>query len=70
MPSTAIRQMRYNALEEVLQVEFTSGAVYDYYGVPQQVYEAFVSAPSRGRFFAYEFRDKFPYRKKSAPRMH
>lgn len=70
MPSTAIRRMNYNALEKVLQVEFTSGAVYDYFDVPQRMYEDFISAPSRGRFFAYHFRDKFAYRKKRAARLH
>ncbi len=70
MPSTAIRRMNYNALERMLQVEFTSGAVYDYYDVPPQVYEEFRAAPSRGRFFAYRFRDKFEYHQKRAAQPH
>ena len=68
MPSTAIQWMRYDAAEQVLEVAFTSGAVYEYFGVPEKVYEDFAAAPSRGRFFAYHFRDRFPYRKKPFPR--
>jgi hypothetical protein len=70
MPSTAIRRMNYDAVEKVLEVEFTTGAVYEYFGVPFRVYEDFISASSRGRFFAYHFRDKYPYRKKQARAFH
>ena len=69
MPSTAIRRLRYDPAERVLELEFTSGAVYEYFGVPPRVYEDFVGAGSRGRFFAYRFRDKFPYRKKPNERL-
>ena len=68
MPSAAIQWMNYDATQHVLEVEFTSGAIYEYFGVPESVYQDFVAAPSHGRFFAYQFRDKFPYRKKPFPR--
>jgi hypothetical protein len=70
MPSTAIRRMRYNAVHKVLEVEFTTGAVYEYFGVPEEVYEDFRASSSRGRFFAYNFRDRFPYRKKRSAELH
>jgi hypothetical protein len=70
MPSTAIRRMHYDPLEKVLEVEFTTGAVYEYFGVPQTVYEDFRSSGARGRFFAFHFRDKFPYRKKRSKDLH
>ena len=70
MPSTAIRRMRYDPTEKVLEVEFTTGAVYEYFGVPSRVYEEFEWAPSRGRFFAYHFRDKYPYRMKQPRKLH
>lgn len=70
MPSTAIRRMRYDAAGKVLEVEFTTGAIYEYFGVPARVYHDFTAAPSRGRFFAFHFRDKFPYRKKKPASLH
>jgi hypothetical protein len=70
MPSTAIRDMSYDATTQVLEVEFTTGAVYEYFGVPPTVYRDFRAAPSRGRYFAYHFRDRFPYRKTQPPRPH
>lgn len=68
--SAAIRRINYNALEKVLRLEFAGGAVYDYYDVPQGVYENFLSAPSPGRFFACHLRDKFSFEKKTATRLH
>lgn len=67
MPSTAIRRIHYDPAERRLDVEFMSGAIYEYFGVPERLYEEFVSAPSRGRFFAYRFRDKFSYRRRQGP---
>lgn len=65
MPSTAIRRLTYRNESGVLEVEFTSGTVYEYFDVPEQVYRDFASSSSRGRYFAYQFRDKFPYRRKT-----
>jgi hypothetical protein len=31
-------------------VEFLSGAVYQYFGVPESVYEGLLNAPSKGRY--------------------
>lgn len=51
----------YDADSEILEIEFTSGSVYQYYNVPQSVYDALISAPSAGQFFAYQIRNAFPY---------
>lgn len=70
MPSTAICRMNYRDASQVLEVEFTSGAIYEYFGVPKWVYKDFTASSSRGRYFAYRFRDKFPYRKKKPQGPH
>ena len=36
-----------------------SGGPYTYYGVPEQVYRAFLSAPSKGRFFNDHIKDRY-----------
>lgn len=36
----------------ILEVAFKSGSVYQYTGVPESVYDALMSAPSHGKFFA------------------
>jgi hypothetical protein len=48
----------------VLLVQFKGGAVYQYEGVPEVVYEKFMEATSKGRFFQEHVRDAgFPTRK-------
>lgn len=34
-----------------LQVELLNGRIYEYYGAPRSVYSAFLSAPSKGKYF-------------------
>jgi hypothetical protein len=46
----------------VLQIQFESGRVYQYYDVPQDVYDGMLSAESKGRYFNQHIRGKFKYR--------
>lgn len=59
--STAIDDIRYEAARQKLYVRFRHGDEYVYVGVPGEVHRSFVEAESKGRFFAYEIRDKYPY---------
>lgn len=34
----------------ILEVWFVDGAVYHYFGVPEHIYNSFLSAPSKGQF--------------------
>lgn len=59
--SSNIASVGYDSGSETLEVEFISGAVYQYYNVPQSIYDALLQAPSVGQFFAYHIRNAFPY---------
>lgn len=59
--STNIVSVGYDEASETLEIEFKSGAVYQYYNVPQVIYEGLRGAPSAGQFFAYEIRDRYAY---------
>ena len=61
--SAAIRDIRYDEDREKLFVTFQDGDEYVYVGVPGEVHRSFVEADSKGRFFAYEIRDRYPYNK-------
>ena len=61
--SSAIRDIDYAPHERRLRVRFTSGAVYDYEGVPNRISEAFLAAESKGRYFARRIRDRYTYRR-------
>jgi hypothetical protein len=45
-----------------LEVEFHHGGVYQYSGVPESVYRAFLSAYSKGSYFHDHIKDRYPYR--------
>lgn len=58
--SSAISSVGYDRKGEVLEVEFSSGVVYDYHGVPPEVYESLMSAESKGRFMSRRIRGQYP----------
>jgi hypothetical protein len=51
----------YDRTRELLQLEFNSRALYQYFGVPATVHEALLRAPSKGGYFNQAIRGKFPY---------
>jgi hypothetical protein len=59
--STTMRSVGYEAKSRVLEIEFDSGAVYQYMGVPTRTYEQLMAAESKGRCFNDEIRDLYPY---------
>jgi KTSC domain len=62
MPSTAIRSHSYDSETSDLTITFVTGRRYVYDDVPQQVYDAFKAASSRGTFFNRHIRDHYGYR--------
>jgi hypothetical protein len=60
--STTLATVAYHEDRELLQLEFRSRAIYQYFGVPAAVYEALLQAPSKGRYFNRAIRGRFLYR--------
>ena len=58
--SSVIDTIGYDKASNRLYVRFNSGWEYVYPGVPRQVYAAFREAPSKGQFFNYVIKDRFP----------
>lgn len=57
--SSAISSVGYDRKEKTLELEFSSGGVYDYYEVPPKVYAALMSAESKGRFISEQIRGRY-----------
>jgi KTSC domain-containing protein len=51
----------YEAKSRILEIEFDSGSVYQYLGVPARIYEELLAADSKGQYFNSEIRDVYPY---------
>jgi KTSC domain-containing protein len=58
--SSTIKEAGYEADTQTFEVLFNSGGIYDYAGVPQEVYDRFLRADSKGSFFAVYIRACFP----------
>lgn len=64
--STAISDIGYDVRHGKLSVRFNDGDTYVYVGVPDAVHQAFVEAPSKGRYFSEAIRDQYPFNKLTA----
>lgn len=59
--SSNIRAIGYEASSQTLEVEFKSGSVYQYMGVPQNEYEALMNATSIGRHLNSNIKGQYRY---------
>jgi hypothetical protein len=59
--SSNVAAVGYDEPSQTLEVEFTNGAVYQYYNVTQTLYEQFMQAASKGQFLAYQIKNSYPY---------
>jgi hypothetical protein len=61
--SSTIAAVGYDRATAVLEVEFTSGDVYEYFLVPHSLYDGLLKAASVGRYFGDHLRDRYRFRK-------
>ena len=59
--STSLASVGYDPTYWTLDIEFRKGSVYRYFWVLPSVYQSLMQAPSKGRFFMTQIRDRFPY---------
>lgn len=57
--SSMIASFGYAPKESVLEIEFKSRAVWEYYDVPARVFEGMKSAKSLGRYFLSHIKDEY-----------
>lgn len=59
--SSVIASVGYAPRSKILEVEFQTGFIYQYYDVPRRIHDALMSAKSIGSFFNREIRDKYRF---------
>lgn len=57
--SSNIAAIAYDDAGRILGVQFTNGGEYWYHGVPRPVYQSFVGAESKGRYFGEFVRNAY-----------
>lgn len=49
--SSNLAAIGYNSETAILRVEFLYGAIYEYYSVPEEIYQGLLYADSKGTYF-------------------
>lgn len=58
--SSNLRAVDYNYSNGTLTILFRNGRTYEYYNVPQHIFEGLLSAPSKGRYH-HRYIKPYPY---------
>lgn len=59
--SITLATIAYDGPGKLLQLEFRTGSVYRYFGVPLPIYQGLMQAPSKGKYFNRDIRGRFPH---------
>jgi len=67
LQSTVLQTAAYHSQLALLELEFCSGAIYHYFGVPTQTYRELLTAESKGGYFNHHIRNRFAYTQAQLP---
>lgn len=59
--SSNISSIGFDEDSQTLEIEFHSGAVYQYFDVPFHIYEGIMNAASKGQYFAQNIKGYYRY---------
>ncbi len=59
--SSNLASVGYDEENEVLEIEFKYGGVYQYFEVPKEEYEALMNASSLCSYFFHNIHDRYEY---------
>jgi hypothetical protein len=59
--SSTLTMIAYDSDHQVLWLQFRDGNIYSYCGIPPEIYDALLSAPSKGRYFNSKIRGQFAH---------
>jgi hypothetical protein len=57
--SSSIRSVGFDAGSNVLEIEFSTGGVYQFHGVPESMFDELLSAPSIAKYFQHRIKESF-----------
>ncbi len=61
--SSNIATVGYDAENRILEIEFHHGTIYQYFNIPNEVYEGLISAGSHASYYYHNIRGKYEYKK-------
>lgn len=60
--SSNIASIGYDQHRQILEVEFLTSSIYQYYGVSESVFRAFINAQSHGKFLNSNIVNNYSYK--------
>ena len=63
MPSSVVARIHYDAGSATLRIIFVSGTVYDYKGVPEEIYREMKASGSKGAYLNQHIKGNYLFEK-------
>ena len=60
--SSNLRAVGYNPQTGTLTIQFRNNRIYEYFNVPQHIFDGLLTAPSKGRYH-HKYIKRYPYRR-------
>jgi len=54
-----MQSVGYDSDSQTLEIEFTTGSVYDYLNIPQHEYDAMMNSDSKGKYFNANIKGRY-----------
>lgn len=61
--SSNIASIGYDESSETLEIEFLNGTIYQYFDVPNRIYQGIINADSKGQYLAQNIKGHYRYSK-------
>lgn len=61
--SSSIKSIGYDPDAEILEIELRNGGIYQYFHVPNKVYDDLINASSKGRYFSVYIKPAYRFRR-------
>lgn len=59
--SSLLKEVSYDPFMNTMSVHFKNGGIYDYLEVPEETYKELLQAPSVGKYFHINIKNKFQF---------
>ncbi|MEM7342648.1 MAG: KTSC domain-containing protein [Chloroflexota bacterium] len=61
--SSNLRSVGYDAATQVLEIEFNSGGIYQYFSVPAAIHQSLMAASSKGSYFHQHIKGRYTFQR-------
>jgi hypothetical protein len=61
--SSSVKRIGYDKRHQILSIEYADHGPYNYYDVPEEIFEGLLESPSKGEYVNRKIRQKYDYSK-------